>query len=228
MSRFAQPRWLLLPAALLVPDPAVAAGGPHMIDDSEVETPGDCHAEGWVARSSYGQWHASGGAGCTPEALPTVELGAFASHSSSPGSSDTLVGLTPKLTLRPAVSGLGLALAGALGYGLDRSRLEAAALIGAVTVPAGDRLTLNLNGGWGWSETGHGHDLFVGAQAEFAAGPDVTLMAEAFTRDHGRAGAQAGLRWNPGGGRVDVDLLAGRYLDGATPTSVTLGLTVRP
>jgi len=228
MSTVSRLTWRLLPATLLVPDIALAAGGPHVIDDSEVEAAGGCHLDIWVTRSSHDQRHATSGAGCTPEALPTLELGAFASHAWSPGSGDTLVGLTPKLTLRPAASGLGLALAGALGYGLDRSRLETAALIGAVTVPAGDRLTLNLNAGWGWSQAGPGHDLFVGAQAEFAAGPDVILMAEAFTRDHGRAGAQAGLRWTAGGGRVDVDLLAGRYLDGATPTSVTLGLTVRP
>ena len=30
-----------------------------------------------------------------------------------------------------------------------------------------------------------------------------------------------------GGGRIDVDLLAGRFHDGATPTSVTLGVTAR-
>ena len=52
-------------------------------------------------------------------------------------------------------------------------------------------------------------------------------MAEAFARDHGKAGAQVGLRWTPRAGRFDFDLLAARFHDGATPTSLTVGATVR-
>jgi hypothetical protein len=48
-------------------------------------------------------------------------------------------------------------------------------------------------------------------------------MAEGFTRDYGKAGGQAGVRWTTGGGRIDLDLLAGRYVDGETPTSLTVG-----
>jgi hypothetical protein len=40
-------------------------------------------------------------------------------------------------------------------------------------------------------------------------------------------GGQAGLRWTPRGGSVDVDLLAGRYLDGATRNAITFGVTLR-
>ena len=205
---------------------ATAAGGPHVIDDSEVEAAGDCHLEAWLTRSSQDQWHASAGVGCTPEALPMIELGGFAGHMRAPGMDETLVGLTPKVNLRPAETGLGIALSGSVAYGLDRDRLESAALIGAVTVP-GERLRFNLNAGWGWSEAGPGSELFAGAQAELAVGPQVSLMAEAFTRDHGKAGGQAGIRWTSGDGRIDLDLLAGRYVDGATPSSVTIGLTGR-
>ena len=56
---------------------------------------------------------------------------------------------------------------------------------------------------------------------------DVTLMAEAFRRDGGEAGAQVGVRWNPGGGRFDLDLVAGRRIDGESPRAITLGLTLR-
>jgi hypothetical protein len=219
--------WLLVAAAILVPEAALAAGGPHMIDDSEVETAGDCHLETWLTRSSRDQWHASAGAGCTLEAVPVLELGGFVGQMRSPGMDETMVGLTPKVNLRPAETGFGIALAGSLSYGLDRDRIETASLITAVTVPAGDSLRINLNGGWVWSEAGPGSELFAGAQAELAVGPRVSLMAEGFTRDHGNAGSQAGVRWTSGNGRIDLDLLAGRYLDGATPTSLTLGLTAR-
>jgi hypothetical protein len=219
--------WLIAAAALLAPDAALAAGGSHMIDDSEVETPGDCHLESWVMRLSGDQWLVNAGVGCTPEAIPMLELGGFVGQMRSAVSDDTMIGLTPKLTLRPAETGLGIALAGSLAYGLDRKRLESASAIAAVTVPAGDSLRINLNGGCVWSETGAGSELFAGAQAELAAGPQVSLMAEAFTRNHGKAGGQAGVRWTSGNGRIDLDLLGGRYVDGATPTSVTIGLTGR-
>ena len=198
-----------------------------MIDDSEVETPGDCHLEVWVTDTSVDTSHVNAGLGCTPEAVPMLELGVFASHNSLPGSDETLVGLTPKVTLRPAEAGLGVAVAGSLGYGIDRSRLETASLIGAVTVPATESLNINLNAGWVWTEAGRGSELFLGAQAEWAVTPSFTLMAEGFTRNHDKAGGQAGVRWTPSGGRVDLDLLAARYGDGATPTSVTVGLTIR-
>jgi len=198
-----------------------------VIDDSEVETPGDCHLETWVTDTSVDTLHLNAGLGCTPEAVPTLELGVFAGHTSVPGSDETVIGVTPKLTLRPAETGLGIAVAGSLGYGIDRSRLETASLIGAITVPATESLNINVNAGWVWTKAGVGSELFVGAQAEWAVTPSFTVVAEGFTRNHDKAGGQAGVRWTPGGRWVDFDLLAARYGDGATPTSVTVGLTIR-
>jgi len=219
--------WIVLPATLLAPDAAFAAGGAHVIDDSEVEAAGDCHLETWITGSSDDHWLGNAGVGCTPATIPTLELGGAVVHARSPGSDETLVGVMPKLNLRPANSGIGVAVAGSLVYGADRSRLEAASLIAAVTVPAGESLRFNLNGGWVWSETGPGSELFAGAQVEWQVGPGLGLMVEGFARNHGKAGAHAGVRWTSGDGRIDLDLLAGRYVDGATPTSVTLGVTIR-
>lgn len=219
--------WLLIAAAMLAPQTALAAGGAHVIDDSEVEAAGDCHLETWLTRSSQDQWHANVGVGCTLEAVPMLELGGFVGQMRAPGSDETMLGITPKVTLRPAETGVGIALAGSLSYGLDRDRLETASLIAAITVPAGEALRFNLNGGWVWSEAGPGNELFAGAQAELAVVSRFTLMTEVFTRNHGKAGAQAGVRWTSGSGRIDLDLLAGRYVDGATATSVTLGFTGR-
>ena len=214
-------------ATLAAADPALAAGGPHVIDDSEVETPGDCHLETWAAHASGDQWLGNIGAGCTPEALPMLEIGGMVTHARAPGFDDTHVGIASKLTLRPADTGLGVALAGSLGYGLDRSRLETASLIGAVTVPVSEALRFNFNAGWIWTEAGRGSEAFGGAQAELSVGSGITLMAEGFARDHGNAGGQAGLRWTSPDGRVDLDLLAGLFGDGESPTSAALGLTVR-
>jgi len=219
--------WLVLPATLLAPDAALAAGGAHVIDDSEVEPAGDCHLETWVMGSSGDQWLGNAGVGCTPETIPAFELGASVVHARSPTSEEALVGVMPKLNLRPAGSGLGVAVAGSLVYGADRSRIEAASLIAAATIPAGETLRFNFNAGWVWSEAGPGSELFAGGQAEWTVGHGVGLMAEGFARNHGKAGAHAGVRWTSDDGRIDLDLMAGRYLDGTTPTSLTFGLTVR-
>ena len=164
-----------------------------------------------------------------------VEFGAFASETwmpasmtgQIPASDELVVGIVPKLTLRPASTGLGIAVNGLAGYGVDRGRLEYASLTGIVTLPATDSLNLNLNAGWGWNAAGTGHELFLGAQAEWTASSQFLFMAEGFTRDYGKPGGQLGARWMMPGGRVDLDLLAGRYVDSETPTSLTVGLTAR-
>jgi len=95
-----------------------------------------------------------------------------------------------------------------------------------VTVPAGDRLRFNFNLGWQWMRSDSVHAIFAGAQAEIALSKTLGLMIEGFGRDIGKAGTQAGLRWTPHEA-IDINLLAGRYLDGVTPTSLTVGVTIR-
>lgn len=216
---------MVLPLALLAAGPAFAAGGAHVIDDAAVETPGTCHLENWVTRSSGGQWLLISAPACTRAAWPNLEIGGFVSRTWSPGTDDTLIGLAPKLTLRSEERGIGLGISASAGYGVDRGRFETASVNVPVTIPAGRRLRFNLNGGWQWSHAGH--DLFLGGQAEFALMPNLGLMGEGFTRARGKAGGQTGLRWTTAKGRMDVDFLAGRYLDGTTPTAITLGITLR-
>lgn len=215
----------VLPPALLAAGPAFAAGGAHVVDDAAVEAPGTCHLESWVTRSSGGQWLVNSAPACTRQVMPDLEIGGFVSHAWSGSAADTVIGLTPKLNLRSEERGIGIGIATSVGYGIDRGRFETASVILPVTIPAGSRLRFNLNSGWQWSRAGH--DLFVGGQVELALKRNLGLMAEGFTRDRGKAGGQTGLRWTTGKGQVDVDLLAGRYVDGVTPTALTLGITVR-
>ena len=74
-----------------------------MIDDSEVETPGDCHLETWVGRWSENTWHGNVGIGCTPEAVPMLELGGMVGYVDAPGADETVIA---KANLRPADTGL--------------------------------------------------------------------------------------------------------------------------
>ncbi|MCI4590812.1 hypothetical protein MOK15_12005 [Sphingobium sp. BYY-5] len=213
--------------ALLVAGPAFAAGGEHVVDDAAVETPGACHLENWVTVSSGDAGLINSAPACTRKAWPNLELGGFVAHSWADRTDDTLIGLSPKLMLRSEDRGVGIGIAASVGYGIDRSRFETASVIVPVTIPAGGRLRFNLNAGWQWTRAGDRHDLFLGAQAEVAIRSDLNLMVETFTRDEGKVGGQTGLRWTVAGGAVDLDLIGGRYVDGATRNSVSIGVTIR-
>lgn len=213
--------------AMLMTMPVLAAGGGHVVDDATVETPGSCHLESWVTLASHHSGFVNASPACTREAWPNLEIGGFVNHAWSDGVADTAIGLAPKLTLRSESTGLGIGLSGSIGYAVDRGRFETASLIMPVTIPAGERLRFNLNAGWQWARTTHRHDAFIGGQAEFALKPDISVMTEMFERGQGKIGAQSGLRWTTGKGRIDMDLLVGRYVDGVTPTALTIGITLR-
>jgi hypothetical protein len=53
------------------------------------------------------------------------------------------------------------------------------------------------------------------------------LMIEVFGRNPGVAGGQIGLRYTPGQGRIDFDLIAGSFLDRPGTRTVTFGVTLR-
>jgi len=71
-------------------------------------------------------------------------------------------------------------------------------LIAAATTPAAERVSVSLNARWIWSKAGPGSELFVGVQTEWTVGPGLSLMAEGFIRDQGKAGGQARLRGGSG------------------------------
>lgn len=220
-------RWLPpLFLGMLHPAVAYAAGGAHVIDDSAVETPGTCHFENWLTRSDGALWSGSIAPACTSLAQPNLEIGGALAHARNSVSHDTTLGLAPKLAIGDEKRGVGLALDASAGFSLERGRIDAASLIVPATVARG-AWRFSLNGGWVWTRTGIGHSLFAGAQTEWQATPRIGLMLEGFGRNRGKLGFQTGLRWTSRDGTVDVDCLGGRYLDGQTPTSITIGLTIR-
>ena len=212
-------------AVLFVAAPAQASGVEHVVDDSAVETAGVCHVETWVTLYGGDGGTAVTGPACTRKTWPNLEIGGFASHSWDRHTSETLIGLSPKWNLRDEQRGLGIGLHATAALDTGRGRLAAASLIAPFTIPAG-KLRFNLDIGAAWTR-GVPYRAFAGAQVEATLCKTLTAMAEVFTHDTGHAGQQVGLRWNPGGGRFDFDLAYGRYLDGATPHGVTLGLSVR-
>jgi hypothetical protein len=75
---------LSLGMAMASANSAWAAGGGHVVDDSEVETPGSCHVETSVARLQANAALAVISPACTPELLPNLELGFSAAYNPAP------------------------------------------------------------------------------------------------------------------------------------------------
>lgn len=205
---------------------ALAAGGPRVVDDAAVETPGVCHVETWLTASTGANRLYQYAPACTPRVLPMLEVGGSVTRSWAPGADDTVVAAAAKVNLVDETRrGWGVAVSGGIGLSVDSGELDNANINVPLTVPVGP-VRLNLNASWLWSRA-EGHAAFVGMQADWTVRPDLDVMVEAFARDTGRAGGQIGIRWTPVGGNVDFDVIAGRYIDGATPTSLTAGVIVR-
>lgn len=207
--------------------PAFASGGEHVVDDATVETPGTCHLESWITVHDRERGLLNLSPACTRRAWPRLEIGGAFQHTWD-GRTHNTFGPALKLNLRPVETGFGVALITSGTFDLSSGKLETASVIVPLTIPVNDRVRFNLNGGWTYARTSaQPHAAFYGAQVEVQVARDFSLMGEVFGRDHGSAGAQAGLRWTPRNGRLDVDVVVGRRVDGVSPRSVTLGLTLR-
>jgi hypothetical protein len=205
--------------------PADAAGGAHIIDDADVEAAGHCHLESWYAFHPHGSRDFVLGPACTPAALPSVELDGFLIRSHGEGSS-TAVGLAAKTNLRATETGLGIALTPSLAFETHTGRVASAGLVMPMGLPITKAFALNADVGATWTR-GEPLRAFAGIQAMVKLAASLQVMAETFVRGGLHAGQQAGLRWTADRGRIDIDLLAGRYLDGTTRRTLALGMTIR-
>jgi hypothetical protein len=222
----------LLMALLWPVAQAIAAGGAHIVDDSEVETPGVCHLETWVTRFVPGDGYLNLAPACTAEKMPFLEIGAAFQHYWDEVVNSQLFGPAMKVNLRKDTTGVGVGLGLNAGMDLKTGELGLASLIMLVTLPIDEKVKVNLNAGWSYLRTDVANALFWGAQVEAKVAWDVSLMVEVFGRaPNGVVGTQMGLRYTPtmGGkeGWIDFDLLAGSYFDSVSARFFTLGVTVR-
>jgi hypothetical protein len=217
----------LLLLGLAVSSPAGAAGGSHIVDDSEVETPGDCHVELWLTRFVPGTGYGNAAPACTPKRIPFLEVGMAYQDYWSEEDHAPILGPTVKINLRPQASGLGLAIEGSSGVDVRTSTLNFASALGVVTIPFDNGMRINLNSGWSYVDGDRLHGIVYGGQIEADIGRNVTLMIEAFGRTPGTGGVQAGLRFTPKDGPLDFDLLAARFLGADQRYFFTVGITVR-
>jgi hypothetical protein len=203
-----------------------ASGGPHVVDDAEVEIPGLCHAESWLTGFGDGRRLVNLSPACTFHALSSVEFGAAIQHGWEHGHRHTLIGPAVKVALRSPSRGIGLGVALSAAVDAESGKAESAAVLVPVTIDLTPRVRTNFNLSYQWARTGDRHGLVAGAQVEARVHGTLSLMAEGFVRDGGKPGFQAGLRWTPRAW-IDVDLLGGRRVDGTGARAITLGVTLR-
>lgn len=219
---------LLWVAAALLAGPALGAGGAHIVDDSEVETPGTCHLELWVSRFVPGDGYGNVGPACTSLKIPWLQFGVNYQHYWDEATNAPLIGPALKINFQPASEGVGFALGMNAGVNAKTGELGVASLLALVTVPVTEKVRINLNAGWSYLNAEHPTAFFWGGQVEVNVGWDVTLMMEAFGRQPGIIGNQLGLRYTPAAHpQFDFDLLVGTTYDELSTKFFTVGVTVR-
>jgi hypothetical protein len=226
-------------AAFVLASAALAAGGAHVVEDSEVLEPGLCQVDLWVTRFDPGAGYANATPTCTLTSLPRLEWGVQFQHYwfNEQQVTDQLFGPNLKVNLVPEDKGVGVGVYFNSGVNLRTGDLEVATLLLPVTIPVNDHLRLNLNAGWQYLRLASTpDDFFWGAQVEAKVGGETTLMFETFGRARGAAGAQMGVRWRPSDGPIDFDflvggsfdkVLAGEFLDKVNALFFTVGVTLR-
>ncbi len=215
-----------LAVMVVAAEEARASGGPHVVDDAEVETPGLCHVESWLTGFEGGRRLVNLSPACTFHALSSVEFGAAIQHGWERGHRHTLVGPAVKVALRKPSRGFGLGIAVSAAVDTATGKAESAAVLLPVTIDLTPRVRANFNLSYQWARTGDRHGLVAGAQVEARVRGNLSVMAEGFVRDGGKPGFQAGVRWTPKAW-IDIDLLGGRRVDGSGARAVTLGVTLR-
>lgn len=234
----ASKRWAALTSVLLslafaAGTVAWAAGGAHIVDDSEVVDPGTCQLETWVSGYTVevGGGYANATGTCTLSSLPRLEFGLQFQNVWFGGSSNNeqLLGPALKVNLIPEDKGVGLGLAFNGGVNMSTGEFELGTLVVPVSIPLNDKARINLNAGWQYIRIANSTSgLFYGAQIETKIGwEEVSLMLEVFGRQPGYTGTQMGVRWRPNDGALEFDLLAGSFFDNVNGKFFTVGVTFR-
>lgn len=219
--------FLLASSLVLTSSSGQAAGGAHIVDDSEVETPGGCHLEMWVTRFIPGDGYANFEPACTPAKVPWLEIAVAYQHYWDQAIGAPLLGPQIKINLQSDTEGVGVGLGFNAAVNLETGSVNLGSIIGLVTIPIGRTLRININGGWSYLAGDQPDAFFWGGQAEVDIGGDISLMLEAFGRHPGTIGNQMGLRYTPNNGRYDFDLLVGTTFDDTNTLFATMGVTIR-
>lgn len=207
--------------------PAFGAGGSHVVDDTGIEPAGVCYVSGWVTISEGEQLLLNASPACTFATADNVEVSASLIHVRRGRDHASELGVGSKIVLGSPFSAFDLALSAGVALDPGSGSITGASLIAPVTIPVSDNFAVSLNGGLLWSSEGNRHDAFAGAQFDAALTNNLRFMSEVFWAEGGLVGAQTGLRFIALKAGMELDIVWGRFVDGATPNSVSVGLTIK-
>jgi hypothetical protein len=208
-----------------------AAGGAYVVDDADINAPGECNIDVWYQDGR----HSPNGAAvvspaCTFRELPSVQLGAAVQRNHIDGQNETQLSPQFKAQLFSREDlGLQLALAGSAHIAFNRAHaFDGADLNLPVTWQPVDALRLNLNTGWNhtYDDGEQNHRWSWGTGVEYDLARSLTLIAERYGQRGGEQAWQVGPRLHIGE-RIDVDLIGGRSLIGERDQWLTTGATLR-
>lgn len=214
--------------AAMFASPALAGGGAHIVDDDAALPAGVCHVETWLTLAGHGGGLAVAAPACTLAALPRLEIAAAVQCGWGEDAATTIARAL-KLNLRSFEEvPVGVAVSANAVWNPADGQIKSFARNVPVSHRINEKLVVHANFGWiGQTGSGDRHALFWGAQAELTVARELVLMGKVFGSDRGAPGGQAGLRWVTDRGRIDVDLLAGHRINGASGNTLTFGVTIR-
>ena len=227
---FSKPAMLAAALLALSCARAQAAGGAYVVDDSDVEEPGSCKLETWASFASNSDRIFVASPACVVNLFKPIELGAQLARSRFGGVWGTDLDLKAKVNFIPSEKNpFGIGLMANASFDLIANQFTAVSLVVPVTFAVGEKLRLNLNGGWLYDRTIPQHVAVWGAGFEWIVlknSVTVTLIGEVFGQSVGTPGTQAGLRLTPHE-KFDIDFILGRNLTGEHATWFTAGVNLR-
>jgi len=212
----------------LLTGPVLAASGPYVVDDSEINEPGECKVDTWLARADTGDHLGVVSPACTFAALPIVELGFTVARGRAGGAYETVIGPKLKLELVPIERfGVGVGFMAATAHGTAPDGNDAVVAIVPLTVVPIEPMRVSLNLGWSWDRATHRHRSFTGLGGEWQLHPRLAVIAETYGADSGRWGKQIGLRPTLIENLLDLDVVYGRDIDGTRSSWFSFGGILR-
>jgi hypothetical protein len=225
----------LLAAAIVLPNPARAAGGAYQVDTAEVSDAGACKVESWASWAANRDFVGAVSPSCAMNVGLPLELSTQIARSSADGEWATSLTPKAKLNLRPSgIGSFGFALTSNASFDLLTRENTSFAVTLPATVRLSENMRINLNGGWLLDRTVDRSYVTYGLGFDLRTSDNIwTLTAEAF----GLAGVsdtpgvvqprfQIGLRYRPVD-RFSIDLIYGRNLTGENADWLTLATIIR-
>ncbi len=230
-------------ATLMLPAQVQAAGGAFAVDDAEIDAPGSCKIDSWVAFASNKEFGAIVAPACVVNLGIPIELGGELGRSRADDIWGTGGAVSAKVNLIPVDKhpfGLGLVMG--KSWDLITGTHSGAFITLPATVALGADVRVNLNIGWQHNGTTKLNYLTWGAGFEWNFVKPLTLIGEVY----GLAGnlpsvepgdppspnsireprTQLGLRYTPKD-NIDFDVIWGRNIGGENAHWITTGINLR-